>query len=369
MNQSITVYLASAVLSIILSGIIIPKILLIAFRKKLFDKPNGRKIHRGTVPRLGGFAFTPVVLFVMAFIIGVCGVCGFTAYDELTVFSTTSVCMGFCALLMMYLLGMADDLIGVRYRAKFAFETIASLMLMLGGLSITNLDGVLWIHSVPWWFGYPLTILSVIFVINSINLIDGIDGLASGLSTIAFVLYGIIFGIHGCYFYATLSFAVVGVLIPFFYYNVFGNAAKQKKIFMGDTGSLTIGILITFLGLNLWQMSNRSFEGSMPNYFIIIISPLIIPCFDVVRVFLYRIRCHNNPFMPDKNHIHHKLLASGMKQRAAMMTIVSVSLVICTANTLLSFALDVNAILLIDLIGLLGWNCYVNRRVRMHRAG
>lgn len=363
MISILTIYCAAALLSVLLAGIIIPRILLIAFRKQLFDKPDPRKIHHGSVPRLGGFAFTPVVLFSVAFIIGICGVLDFESYYSLTRFSGPTVCMGVCALLMMYLVGMADDLIGVRYRAKFVIEIICSVLLIFGGLGITNFDGVLLIHHISPWIGYPFTVLAVIFVINAINLIDGIDGLASGLSAIAFVLYGTIFAVLQYHFYALAAFSVLGVLVPFFYYNVFGNADKQKKIFMGDTGSLTIGILIVFLGLTLWQLPNCRLDDGLPNYFIVILSPLIIPCFDVVRVFIFRIRHKANPFMPDKNHIHHKLLATGMNQRWAMMSIVGMSMVICLGNIGLSYLLNVNYILLIDVLALMGWNALLNRSI------
>lgn len=362
MDHRIIIYIIVAALSILLSGIIIPKILLIAFRKKLFDQPDPRKIHKGTVPRLGGFAFTPVVIFAVSFIIGICYKFDSSLYTDLTDFSGVTITMGLCALIMVYLVGMADDLIGVRYRAKFVVEVLAALMLIFGGLGIKNFDGVLLVHQIPLWFGAIVTVLVVVFVINAINLIDGIDGLASGLSAIAFILYGIILASFQAYFYAILSFAVLGVLIPFYYYNVFGNAEKQKKIFMGDAGSLTIGILIVFLGLRIWNLpliSNKISYG-LPNYFIITLSPLIIPCFDVVRVFFHRIRNKKNPFLPDQNHIHHKLLATGLKQRTAMVTIVCTSLIICVANTILSFLINVNYILLLDIAGLIIWNCCLN---------
>lgn len=369
MSPWVIIYISAAALSILLCGIIIPKILLIAFRKKLFDQPNPRKIHHGTVPRLGGFAFTPVVIIVMAFIIGVLGRFAPGFYSSIAAFSSVTACMGICALLVMYLVGMADDLIGVRYRAKFVVEVMCSMLLLVGGLGIRNFDGVLMLHGITPWIGFPFTVLAVIFVINSINLIDGIDGLASGLSAITFVVYGIIFAVLDEYFYATLSFSVLGVLVPFFYFNVFGNAARQKKIFMGDTGSLTIGIFIVILGLRLWQLPNCKIDNGLPNYFIVILSPLIIPCFDVVRVFAFRLRMRHNPFMPDCNHIHHKLLATGMKQRAAMISIVAVSMAICVGNTALSYVLNVNCILLIDIVGLTLWNRCLNRRILRRGSG
>lgn len=366
MDHRIITYVSVAALSVLLSGIIIPKILLIAFRKKLFDKPDPRKIHKGTVPRLGGFAFTPVVIFAMSFIIGICCVFDYSLYNDLTSFSGVTITMGLCALLMVYLVGMADDLIGVRYRAKFVVEILAAAMLIFGGLGIRNFDGLALIYHIPIWFGYPFTVLAVVFVINAINLIDGLDGLASGLSAIAFILYGIILATLHCYFYAALSFAVLGVLVPFYYFNVFGNADNQKKIFMGDAGSLTIGILIVFLGLKIWNITECKAtlsEGGLPNYFIIALSPLIIPCFDVVRVFFHRIKNGDNPFMPDRNHIHHKLLATGLGQRTAMISIVCTSLFICLINTVLSFYINVNYILILDIAGLIIWNWCLNFQI------
>lgn len=135
----------------------------------------------------------------------------------------------FCSIMVLYLVGMADDLIGIRYRAKFVIQILCGMMLIAGGIYIDNLYGILGIHSVPLWLGYPLTILFVVFIINAINLIDGIDGLASGLCSIACLLYGLTFLMFHQYIYAMLAFATLGVLVPFFYYNVFGNAEHGKR--------------------------------------------------------------------------------------------------------------------------------------------
>ena len=104
-------------------------------------------------------------------------------------------------------------------------------MLIAGGVYINNLYGILGIHAVPLWLGYPLTILIVVFIINAINLIDGIDGLASGLCSVACLFYGLTFFMLHQHVYAILAFATLGVLVPFFYYNVFGNAEHGRKIF------------------------------------------------------------------------------------------------------------------------------------------
>ena len=110
----------------------------------------------------------------------------------------------FCSIMVLYLAGMADDLIGIRYRAKFVIQILCGVMLIAGGIYIGNLHGILGIHAVPLWLGYPLTILIVVFIINAINLIDGIDGLASGLCCIACLFYGLTFFMLHQYIYAML---------------------------------------------------------------------------------------------------------------------------------------------------------------------
>lgn len=351
-------------LCVLCAGVLIPQILLIAFRKQLMDIPNERKIHTSLVPRLGGIAFKPVIFFSMAFIFGVNLAVGNEFMLTETMTDAKAILFGFCAVLFLYLVGMADDLIGVRYRAKFAIQIFCAIMLVVGGVWLSNLYGVLWVHALPKWIGFPLTILVVVFITNAINLIDGIDGLASGLCGVAFLFYGIVFFTLGHYFYAMFSFATLGVLVPFFYYNVFGNAAKRQKIFMGDTGSLTIGIILSFLTIKLIACTPTG-ETIWPNPIILAFAPLFIPGFDVVRVYLHRIRTGSNPFLPDKNHIHHKLLALGMNQRAAMVSIISFSILLTLANVLMSLCINVNIIVLFDITLCTLLNVWISSKIRL----
>ncbi len=342
--NSILVFLVSA----FCAGVLIPQILLISFRKSLFDIPDERKIHQGVVPRLGGIAFKPVVFFSVVILLGFSQLFGYSDLLHVVVSESRTLAFGFCAILLLYLVGIADDLIGIRYRAKFIIQISCGLMMIGGGLWISNLYGLLYIHELPYWIGGLLTIFAVVFIINAINLIDGIDGLASGLCGVAMLFYGVIFLLIDEYIYAMLSFATLGVLVPFFYYNVFGDAEKQKKIFMGDTGSLTVGMMICILSLRMIHEFPEDVATVHSNPFILAYSPLIVPCFDVVRVYLHRVRNGKNPFLPDKNHIHHKLLAIGMQQRAAMVTIVFLSVGFTLGNILLSRFLDVTMLLVLD---------------------
>lgn len=337
-------------LSVFCAGIVIPQILLIAFRKKLFDMPNERKIHHSTVPRLGGIAFKPVICFSMAVLSGSALLLGHYEITDQLFGNARTLLFGYCALLLLYLSGMADDLIGIRYKAKFVIQILCGLMLIAGGVWIDDFHGLFGLHSIPFWFGYPFTILLTVFIINAINLIDGIDGLASGLSSCACIFYGIAFFYTGQYIFSMLSFATLGVLVPFYYYNVFGNPVKQRKIFMGDTGSLTIGIILCLLSIRL-AVTYHAAPGALVNPFVVAFTPLLVPCLDVVRVYLHRIRDGKNPFLPDKNHIHHKLLAIGMKQRMAMATIITVSIVFTLFNIILSYlGIDINIIIISDIL-------------------
>lgn len=370
--------LAVFLISAGISGIIIPKILLIAFRKRLFDEPDERKIHTAAVPRLGGLAFMPSIVFSICLVVGVKGILdaqGLSAYfggpSEVGDMSEMllPMCFGLCAVMMMYLVGIADDLIGVRYRAKFVAQILAALLLAMGGVRIENFHGFMWLYELPVGLSWAATVLLVVFITNAINLIDGIDGLASGLSGIAMAFYGFVFMHTGYMLYAMLAFAGLGTLVPFFYYNVFGNPAMGKKIFMGDTGSLTTGLILSFLSIEVCSLP----EGSVYSWDVMVVAfaPLAIPCLDVIRVFVHRIVRGMSPFLPDKSHIHHKLLALGIPQRWAMITIQATSSALIAANLLMSVHMGPMWVLVIDMVVWVAANWQLTRCImaRQKRLG
>lgn len=342
-------YLLTFVVSVLLTGLIIPKILLIAFRKKLFDVVDERKIHRGVVPRLGGISFLPALGIAVCLVVGLnlWANCGGMASE----LSSAAVQILFlvCALLMIFLVGIADDLIGVRYRAKFLFQILCAALIVFSGLWIHSLYGFLWIHSLPNWIGWIITVVFVVYVVNAINLIDGIDGLASGLSAVALAWYSYVFYEAHEYIYMLLAGATMGTLVPFFYFNVFGRADKKTKIFMGDTGALTIGMILVFLAIAVFNMPVDAVEGGK-NLFILALAPIMLPCFDVARVFFHRVRKGRDPFLPDKSHIHHKLLYIGMNQRKALIVILVFDALLIVFNLVLSAVVQPTWLLLFDLV-------------------
>lgn len=346
---------------VIVTGLIIPQILLIAFRKNLFDEPDSRKIHRGAIPRLGGIAFFPASLFSVLFVLGILtlgeGILGVYEYQiNFRIISMTA-----CAITVVYLTGMADDLVGVKYQAKFMSQLFAGLLLYVGGIEMNNFHGFLWIGELPLFIQILFTVSLTILITNSINLIDGIDGLASGLSSIALVFYGIVFYSQDMQYYALLCFAVLGTLVPFFYYNVFGNVDKHKKIFMGDTGALTIGLLLTFCSLRICMIPHidDNLNPAMAAF-----APLLIPCLDVVRVYLGRIKQRKNPFLPDKTHIHHKLMSIGLSQRMAMPLLLLFDAGLILFNYWLGSIINITFLFAIDIAIFWVLNCILSKAIK-----
>ena len=332
-----------------LGMVIIPRILVISHKKRLYDVPDARKVHTMPVPRLGGLSFFPVILMSMFLVIGfrlyfwdvnVSGLSFNMLYEYLFLF---------VGMTLLYLVGVCDDLVGVGYRYKFAVQIAAAFLLVLSGNWFDSLGGLFGIYSVPAWMGMPFTVFIVVYITNAINLIDGIDGLASGLCCIALSVLSVIFFLRGQYVYALLAICTLGILMPFWCYNVFGNANRGHKLFMGDAGSLTLGYVISFLIIHMSVTNEVSPTLSNP-YMVIAFSTVLVPLLDVIRVVLHRLREHKNPFLPDKNHFHHKLLRTGMRVRVVMVTILGIAVSFIGLNAWLAWQMNITFLLGINLI-------------------
>lgn len=334
--------------SLFISARILPNILFISHKKKLFDKPDMRKNHTSPVSRLGGFSFFPVIFVVL---LG-SAIVFFLLENVLLGMQENSLLIRFSAFgvgsMLLYLVGAKDDLVGVGYKTKFAIQILSASFLSLSGLWINSLGGIDILDSIPMFIGVPLTVFLCVYITNAINLIDGIDGLASGLAIIALITMGILFFAGGEFVYAILAFSAVGCLLPFFYINVRPSLGNKKKIFMGDTGSLTLGYLLSFLFLNLC-VNTSAFRPLELRYQYVAFGALIIPLFDVVRVFLIRLRLHQSPFLPDRNHIHHKLMRSGMNSTQVMFFLLLLSVFFIICNYLLTGYLYGSIVFFIDL--------------------
>ena len=308
---------------------VIPRILLVSARKQLYDEPDERKVHERPVSRLGGFSFLPVLLISFSTTVALRLGLGMADAEDLENNTLLTMLLLMAGMTVMFLVGAKDDIVGVAYRWKFVAQIGAGLLLPLSGLWIRNLDGLFGVYELPAWAGWLLTVFIVVYITNAINLIDGIDGLASGLAMIAFTVLGLCFVWKGQYLMVSLAFGMMGILIPFWVTNVFGNAKRGRKIFMGDAGSLTLGYLLSFLVVCLGMQGGTVYPRGM---LMICIGVLLIPLLDVAYVVYIRLKNGKNPFMPDKNHIHHRLMRTGMGVHCVLVTLLLASLLFLTVN-------------------------------------
>lgn len=321
MTEIYILYCVAFLFSTVMGMLIIPRIISISHEKRLMDDPNHRDVHISPTPRLGGIAFVPIILMTVFGFNCLCAKysdINIMGYDSNTLMQIQAYGIG---IMMLYLVGVADDLVSVNFKAKFASQIAAGALLTATGLWLKNDMSLLGINGIPAWIGIPISIFLVVYITNAINLIDGVDGLASGICILTFAFYAIIFSIQEMHLFVCISLAILGVLCVFFIFNVFGGEGRSlKKLFMGDTGSQTLGYTISFLILILSQYAGqRVFVVTGAMY--AALAPLVIPLLDIIRVVFARYRDRVPLFQPDRRHIHHKLLRAGLSARMTMVTL------------------------------------------------
>jgi len=269
---------------------VIPKIIKVSRIKKLFDVPNHRSASQKVVPTLGGISI--LAGFTISLII---------SSNNFNIDELKHLIAG---ILIMFVIGLKDDIIGLSAKKKFIIEMVmAFYLIILGHYRITNLHGIFGFNEIGYIGGVILSLVAIVGIINAINLIDGIDGLASGVCLLISVVYGTFFLRTGDFIYALTCFSLCGSLIAFFLYNVFGSS---NKIFMGDTGSLILGTIVAILTIHFNEPvpANPAYQG-LPAISLAIV---IVPVIDTLRIFVIRMMQKKSPFSPDMNHIHHNLL-------------------------------------------------------------
>ena len=351
--------IAAFLLSMVCGFFFIPQIIRFCKEKGLYDKPDNRKIHHNAIPRLGGLSFLPSMLLASLIVIIVNNQ---NNLEHQVTLSTWSVTFFFC-LLLIYGVGIVDDLVGLGAKTKFAFQTIAAMLLPMSGLYINNLYGFLGLFEIPFLVGAPLTVFIIIFACNAINLIDGIDGLSAGLSLLALTGFLFCFFRERLYIYSVLIAGLMGVLIPFLYYNLWGDEKKGHKIFMGDSGSLTLGFILGFLFVK-FTMDNPNVRQFRLDSMMLAYTLLIVPTFDVVRVSLVRL-FHRKPiFKADKNHIHHKLMRAGLNQHQTLLCILGLAVSLVIVNLLLIKTVFFSVIVIVNILLWILFNMIVNYRIK-----
>ena len=339
--------------SFLITLITIPPVIRVSKEKNLFDEPNHRKLNKTVIPNLGG-----VSIFIGATL---------SSIMFMPKIMTHNIQYLFAGLVLMLFVGLKDDIIGSSARNKFFMQILAALVLILfGNMQIDNLYNLFLIGHIPTWISIPLSLIFYLFIINAMNLIDGIDGLAAGISILFLTATGTWFYFSNNPGYAIICSAFIGSLIAFLRFNLW---SRKNKIFMGDTGSLIVGILIATLSIVLLDPVNpepRSIRFTqMP---LILLSLLIIPVTDTIRVFYLRIREGNSPFSPDMNHIHHVLIKSGLTHRVSSLLLVSWTTAMLSLSIILQplFPLTFNFILILFLTWFMV-NLICKRNNRMSR--
>ncbi len=297
--------LLSAALAFLITFFAIPVIIQVAKDKKLFDEPDERKVHKVVIPTLGGLGI--FAGFIIGMLMGVPS----NLANEIQYFAAASI--------VVFFLGMKDDILILSASKKFIGQLLAAgILIKFAGVQITNMHGFLGIYELPHIASIVISIFAIVVITNSFNLIDGVDGLAGSLGFLTSIIFGTYFYTIGQLTYAVMAFALAGSLISFLIYNF-----SPAKIFMGDTGSLLLGLINSILVIKFIKIAGTS-EVSIP----LEASPaigfaiLMLPLFDTLRVFGLRLLDRRSPFSPDRNHIHHFLLDLGLSHRQITLTLV-----------------------------------------------
>ncbi len=280
------------------SVLISPRLITVAKSLQIYDSPNSRKVHTTLVPRIGGIAIALSVVIALLLMQQLeSGLSGFVL-----------------GTLIVFIVGIYDDLVGISWRAKFAGQLLAvsiALVMIHPQLSAVNLFGST--VTIPGWVFYSASVLIIIGGVNSLNLLDGLDGLASGVSLLIFIGYGYHAILSGNVLVILISLAFAGALLGFLRYNFY-----PAKIFLGDSGSLFLGFSLATVPL-LQTSPNGTFDLTVP------LLLLSLPILDTLRVMYTRLWNRKNPFLPDQTHLHHRLLSIGMRHDFTVLTMHSLA--------------------------------------------
>jgi UDP-N-acetylmuramyl pentapeptide phosphotransferase/UDP-N-acetylglucosamine-1-phosphate transferase len=298
----------SGALAFLITFFSIPVIIQVARQKKMFDEPDERKVHKMVIPTLGGLGI--FAGFILATLLGVP-----VNSPELQYFVAAAI--------VIFFLGIKDDILVLSPAKKFIGQLIAAgIVIKFGGVQITSMHGFMGIGHLPHVASIVFTLFTIVVITNSFNLIDGVDGLAGSLGLLTALVFGSYFLYVNQLMYAVMAFSLAGGLIGFLIYNF-----SPAKIFMGDTGSLLIGLVNAILVIKFINIAGNPM-GELPLTAAPAIgfSILIVPLFDTLRVFSHRILDRRSPFSPDRTHVHHFLLELGFNHRRITLLCVAANI-------------------------------------------
>ena len=322
---------------------IIPKIIWVTNEKQLTKPVIDRSVHVKPIPTFGGVAFFMTMILTLSLVQAL----------RLSYVGNHLI----AAITILFMVGLKDDLVVSTARVKLVGQFLAIAFLVFSPeLGISSLNGFLGITEIPSIVGYGLAGFVLLAIVNSYNLIDGIDGLAAVAGIIIGVIYSVVFYFSGEHFYVLLSMTLVGMLSGFLRFNF---SKGSRKIFMGDSGALVIGLLIGFLTLRFLSLEGSLGIQGFPseNRLLFVLAVLFIPFFDTTRSILIRLLNKKSPFEPDRNHTHHVLLDAGCTHMQASLLLGLLNSVVVAAILILStsFGSWVLSGILLGIFGLCCW--------------
>lgn len=314
-----SLYIISPLLAFLITYAIIPVLRKIAVAVQLVDKPNQRKVHASAVPLIGGISIFLATILTLALALP---------------FETNLVVPSkvLAAVTILLIVGVIDDRFDLRATLKLAIQLALAHFVFAQGIKIESLNGLLGIYSIAPWAQYLLTLVVITGVVNAFNLMDGIDGLAAGLALVGFSVFTALSILTAQYGLTLVFVTIMAALLAFLRYNL----SATRKIFMGDAGSLILGFVIVVAGIHMLQKAQAT--PHVTSVTLGIVAVMLIPVFDALRVFRKRAKTGKSPFSADKTHLHHLILATGLKHKNATATIL-VSMATLMALGYLSFQL------------------------------
>lgn len=309
--QEILPLFLSPITGFVVAFVSIPTIVKVARTKHLFDEPDERSAHTSRTPTLGGVAIFAGFILAASIWVDV------SHFSDFQYIAASSV--------IMFFIGIKDDILIIAPVTKFSGQIVAALILIVfGGIRITNLHGFFGIHELNYIVSVLISLLTILVVINGFNFIDGVDGLSAAIGIITAGAFAYWFLMAKEYQFAIIATSLIGGMFAFFLFNVFG---EKNKIFMGDTGSLIIGVVLSVLVIKFNELNlDKSKECALYPAPAVSFGILIIPLFDLMRVMFIRLVTGRPVLKPDKNHLHHQLLQLGMSHARVSLTISIVNL-------------------------------------------
>lgn len=280
----------------------IPTIINVAHNKRILDEPDFRKTHGTNTPRLGGLGI------FAGFMTGI------AIFGQMHM----GIQQVFAGALIIFFVGVKDDINGVSVFKKFFVQVLAAgIVLFYADIRITSFQGFLGIYDLDIGISYAFSFLVILCITNAVNLVDGVNGLAGTIVVIICSTFGVYSYAEGEISYAFVAFALTGGMVGFLRYNL-----GEAKVFMGDTGALVSGFIISVLAIHFIELKVIVAAPAIS------IAVLFIPVFDTIRVFIIRVFNGVSPFMPDRNHVHHYLGDLGLSHTQVVIVLGGINILV-----------------------------------------